>query len=70
MVDSGALQPAGSVPSSGAASTTTAQAEELGVTPVAHVTAAARYAVLAALLFALPCVFGGPAVIEAARRRR
>jgi hypothetical protein len=41
----------------------------LGVTPVAHVSAAARYALVAALLFALPCVVGGPSIIQGARRR-
>jgi hypothetical protein len=34
------------------------------------VSAAARYAVIAAGLFALPCLIGGPSIIEAARRRR
>jgi hypothetical protein len=60
----------GSGPSGSAASAAGDDAEQLGVTPVAHVSPAARYAVLAGLLFALPCLFGGPAVAEVARRRR
>lgn len=45
-------------------------AESLGITPVAQVGPAARYAVLAALLFALPCLVAGPTILRAGRRSR
>lgn len=54
----------------GGATAALVDAAPLGVTPVAHVSAAARYALLAALLFALPCLVGGPSIIRAARTRR
>ncbi|GAA1969530.1 hypothetical protein GCM10009798_32660 [Nocardioides panacihumi] len=45
-------------------------ARALGITPVAQVSPAARYAVLAALLFALPCLVAGPTIVRAGRRSR
>ena len=40
------------------------------LTAAAYVTPAGRYALLAALCFALPCLIGGPTLLFAARRRR
>jgi hypothetical protein len=39
-----------------------------GLTPAAYITPAVRYALLAALCFALPCLLGGPALVASARR--
>ncbi|HET6153730.1 MAG TPA: hypothetical protein VFE15_12280 [Marmoricola sp.] len=41
-----------------------------GLTPSADITPAARYALLAALCFALPCLIGGPVMVTSARRMR
>jgi hypothetical protein len=40
------------------------------MTPAAYVTPSGRYAILAALCFALPCLIGGPTLLLAARGRR
>lgn len=61
-----------SLPSSGASASTPADATDAapgGVTPAAYVTPAARYALLAALCFALPCAVLGPRLLFVARRR-
>lgn len=59
--------PVGAPPTTTSAPTASVAA---GITPAAFVTPAARYAVLAALLFALPCLIAGPSIVGAARRRR
>ncbi|MFT4264725.1 MAG: hypothetical protein QM572_15180, partial [Nocardioides sp.] len=53
-----------------APSTPAAEAEVVdgGVTPAAYVSAAARWAILAALLFSLPCLVAGPSLVGARLR--
>ncbi|HWU22621.1 MAG TPA: hypothetical protein VN088_13895 [Nocardioides sp.] len=50
--------------------TTNADALPGGITPAAYISPAARWSVLAALCFALPCLVVGPGFLGAARRRK
>ncbi|GAB4012130.1 hypothetical protein [Nocardioides ultimimeridianus] len=69
--------PSGDLPSgdsSGAASpspivTVNADALPGGITPAAYISPVARYSLLAALCFALPCLVMGPTFLGAARRK-
>ncbi|MCW2756045.1 MAG: hypothetical protein JWQ32_3456 [Marmoricola sp.] len=69
----GATAPPGSaqVPSgqAAAAPVSVVPVGSAGVTPDAYVTAATRYALLAAFLFFLPCAVFGPTLLVSARRR-
>lgn len=64
--------PVGSTPGTTTTTTATATAPSVvqgPLTPAAYVTPAGKYAVLAALCFALPCLIGGPALLLSSRRR-
>jgi len=62
--------PSGIAPAVNAPAVDTVDSAALGITPVASVSTAARYAVLAAVLFAIPCVVTGPTIVGIVRRRR
>jgi hypothetical protein len=67
----GGTAPTTTSPARTAASTTSAavrgDAAPGGITPVADVSAAGQYGLLAALCFALPCLITGPRVLHATR---
>ncbi|WGL53325.1 hypothetical protein P5P86_05725 [Nocardioides sp. BP30] len=69
--------PPGDAPSAGTPGTGSATASggtvtqaQGALTAAASVTPAARYAVLAAMCFALPCLIGGPTLLASTRRKR
>ncbi|HJQ06257.1 MAG TPA: hypothetical protein VJ872_12470 [Nocardioides sp.] len=70
-VPSGGLAPSGPGASSSDPGVVTTNADALpgGITPAAYISPVARWSVLAALCFALPCLVMGPTFLGAARRR-
>jgi len=63
--------PGGTAPAADTSSAPTTNADALPghITPAAYISPMARWALLAALCFAVPCLVGGPSFLAAARRR-